>query len=129
MAIASLMAEKPVRHDVAMTGEITLRGKVLPVGGVKEKVLAARRAGIRTVILPLRNDKDLLDIPQKAREQMRFVFVREVGEVLKDALRPQRGSRDRDVPRGGQEQAGGPARARKTSSEKNRPPAAAARNR
>ena len=129
VAIASLMAEKPVRHDVAMTGEITLRGKVLPVGGVKEKVLAARRAGIRTVILPLRNDKDLLDIPQKAREQMRFVFVREVGEVLKDALRPQRGSRDRDVPRGGQEQAGGPARARKSSVEKTRPPAAAARNR
>jgi ATP-dependent Lon protease len=113
-----------------MTGEITLRGKVLPVGGVKEKVLAARRAGIRTVILPQRNDKDLLDVPQKAREQMRFVFVREIEEVLKDALRPPSGSRERAAPRGGgQHQAGGPARARKPSSEKTRPPAAAARNR
>jgi len=129
VAIASLMAEKPVRHDVAMTGEITLRGKVLPVGGVKEKVLAARRAGIRTVILPLRNDKDLLDIPQKAREQMRFIFVREVGEVLNDALRPRTGSRDRALPPGGRNRAGGPARARKASPEKTRSPAAAARNR
>ena len=128
-ALVSCLSRRPVRSDLAMTGEITLRGKVLPVGGVKEKVLAARRAGIRTVILPLRNDKDLLDIPQKAREQMRFLFVREIGEVLKDALRPRSGSRDRSLPRGGRNQAGGPARARKTSPEKTRPQAASGRNR
>ena len=62
-ALASLLTGRPVRHDVAMTGEITLRGKVLPVGGIKEKVLGAHRAGIKTVILPQRNEKDLEDVP------------------------------------------------------------------
>ena len=68
MALASLALDKPVRHDVAMTGEISLRGLVLPVGGIKEKVLAALRAGIRTVLLPARNRRDLDDIPEDARK-------------------------------------------------------------
>ena len=85
-ALASLMTQRPVRHDLAMTGEVTLRGKVLPVGGLKEKILAARRAGITTVLLPARNEKDLVDIPANIRKQMKFVFVREVSEVLDAAL-------------------------------------------
>jgi ATP-dependent Lon protease len=85
-ALASLMSQRPVRHDLAMTGEVTLRGKVLPVGGLKEKILAARRAGITTVVLPARNEKDLVDIPAYIRKQMKFVFVREVGEVLDASL-------------------------------------------
>jgi ATP-dependent Lon protease len=91
-ALASLLSNRKVRHDLAMTGEITLRGKVLPVGGVKEKVLAARRAGIRTVILPARNEKDLLDIPEEVRKTMSFIFAKEIGDVLKEALRPDKGS-------------------------------------
>jgi ATP-dependent Lon protease len=86
-SLASLLSTRPVRSDVAMTGEITLRGKVLPVGGVKEKVLAARRAGIKTVILPRRNESDLEDIPEEARKEMEFVFVDTVDEVLRHALR------------------------------------------
>lgn len=85
-AIASALTRRPVRKDVAMTGEITLRGRVLPVGGVKEKVLAAHRAGIRTVILPKENEKDLDDIPQDVRAEMTFNFVRHADEVLKLAL-------------------------------------------
>ncbi len=91
-ALASLLSNRRVRHDLAMTGEISLRGKVLPVGGVKEKVLAARRAGIRTVIMPARNEKDLLDIPEEVRKTMTFQFAREIGEVLREALRPVKGS-------------------------------------
>src|SRR5579885_1238137 len=86
-SLASLLSARPVRSDVAMTGEITLRGKVLPVGGIKEKVLAARRAGIKTVILPRRNENDLEDIPEEARKEMEFVFVDTVDEVLRHALR------------------------------------------
>jgi len=85
-AIASAITKRPIRKDVAMTGEITLRGRVLPVGGVKEKVLAAHRAGIRTVILPKENEKDLEDIPQDVRGEMTFNFVRHADEVLKIAL-------------------------------------------
>lgn len=85
-AIASAVTRRPVRKDVAMTGEITLRGRVLPVGGVKEKVLAAHRAGIRTVILPRENEKDLDDIPEDVRAEMTFNFVRHADEVLKLAL-------------------------------------------
>jgi ATP-dependent Lon protease len=73
-----------------MTGEVTLRGRVLPVGGVKEKVLAARRAGIDTVILPHRNEKDLEDVPDSARTAMRFHFVETMDEVLDLALVPTR---------------------------------------
>jgi ATP-dependent Lon protease len=85
-ALASLLTHKPVRHDVAMTGEITLRGLVLPIGGVKEKVLAARRAGISTVILPARNRKDLVDIPEEIRKELKFRFARNVADVLGMAM-------------------------------------------
>jgi ATP-dependent Lon protease len=86
-SLASLLTGRPVRPDVAMTGEITLRGKVLPVGGIKEKVLAARRAGIHTVILPRRNERDLEDIAPEVRQELEFVFVDTVDEVLAAALR------------------------------------------
>ena len=75
-----------MRSDVAMTGEITLRGKVLPVGGIKEKVLAAHRAGIKTVILPRRNERDLDDVPAELRRELQFVFVDSVEDVLEQAL-------------------------------------------
>jgi ATP-dependent Lon protease len=85
-SLASLMTGRPVRSDVAMTGEITLRGKVLPVGGIKEKVLAARRAGIRTVALPRRNEHDLDDIPAELRNEMEIIFVDTVDDVLNHVL-------------------------------------------
>jgi ATP-dependent Lon protease len=75
-----------VRHDVAMTGEITLRGNVLPVGGIKEKVLAAQRAGIKRVILPERNRKDLVDVPEEVRQSLDIVFVKQVSEIPALAL-------------------------------------------
>jgi ATP-dependent Lon protease len=87
-ALASLAARRPVRSDVAMTGEITLRGKVLPVGGIKEKVLAAHRSGIRTVILPRRNERDLDDVPEDLRRELTFIFVDDAAEVLGHALTP-----------------------------------------
>jgi ATP-dependent Lon protease len=87
LALASIMTEKPVRHDIAMTGEITLRGRILPVGGIKEKVLAAKRAGISKVILPDRNRKDLDEIPKHIRDNMEFIFVKEMEEVLNIALK------------------------------------------
>ncbi len=85
-ALASLATRRPVQSDLAMTGEITLRGKVLPVGGIKEKVLAAHRAGIRTVILPRRNERDVEDVPEELRRQLTFVFVDNAEEVLARAL-------------------------------------------
>ena len=85
-SLASLLTGRLVRHDVAMTGEITLRGKVLAVGGIKEKVLGARRAGITTILLPKRNEKDLEDIPEQARKEMRFIFVETMEDVLEYAL-------------------------------------------
>ena len=85
-ALASLFSNTPVRSDVAMTGEITLRGLVLPIGGLKEKSLAAMRAGITTVIIPKQNEKDLVDIPEEAKEKIRFVPVETVDEVLQTAL-------------------------------------------
>jgi ATP-dependent Lon protease len=87
-ALASLASGRPVRSDVAMTGEITLRGKVLPVGGIKEKVLAAHRAGIRSLILPSRNERDLDDVPEELRRELSFVFVDDAAEVLRHALTP-----------------------------------------
>jgi len=87
--LVSLASGRKVRSDVAMTGEITLRGRVLPIGGVKEKVLAAYRSGIRTVILPRRNEPDVMeDIPKDLREQMHFVFAEEILDVLAAALEP-----------------------------------------
>ncbi|GAB4465851.1 MAG: endopeptidase La [Armatimonadaceae bacterium] len=85
-ALASALAGRPVRKDIAMTGEITLRGKVLPVGGIKEKVLAAHRAGIREVLLPAENEKDLEDIPAEIRGEMRFDLMTHADEILKIAL-------------------------------------------
>jgi ATP-dependent Lon protease len=82
VAVASLLSGKNVRDDVAMTGEISLRGLVLPIGGVKEKVLAAHRAGIRTVLLPARNRKDFEEIPEQARQQLKFVWLENVEDAL-----------------------------------------------
>ena len=85
-SLVSLLLHKPVRPDVAMTGEITLRGLVLPIGGLKEKILAAKQAGIKTVILPARNKKDLPEVPKEAKKGLRFKFVKNTNEVLKIAL-------------------------------------------
>ncbi len=86
IAIASALAERPVRRDVAMTGEVTLRGKVLEIGGVKEKVMAAYRSGLREVILPKSNEKDLRDIPDEVRKNMAFTFAGTMDEVLRLVL-------------------------------------------
>ncbi|MGD0137745.1 MAG: endopeptidase La [Tepidisphaeraceae bacterium] len=85
-ALASLMLNKPVHHDVAMTGEITLRGLVLPIGGLKEKTLAAKRAGIKQVIVPKRNERDMVEIPEEVRKSLKFHFVENIDQVLKLAL-------------------------------------------
>ncbi len=85
-AMLSAFTERPIRSKVAMTGEITLRGKVLPVGGIKEKVLAARRCGIHTLVLPEANRKNLQDVPRALRRDLRFVFVKHVSEVFEAAL-------------------------------------------
>jgi ATP-dependent Lon protease len=87
-ALASALSGRPVRREVAMTGEITLRGRVLPVGGIKEKILAAHRAGVKTVILPEENRKDLEEIPRHVRRRLRFVFVKDMDQVLAEALLP-----------------------------------------
>lgn len=85
-ALVSALTGVPVRHDIAMTGEITLTGRVLPIGGVKEKVLGARRAGIREVLLPKQNEADLSDIPKPLRQNMTFHFVEHLDQVLDLAL-------------------------------------------
>ncbi len=85
-ALASALTGRKVRKDVAMTGEITLRGRVLPVGGIKEKVLAAHRAGIKRVLLPAENEKDLEDIPADVRADLSFELVSYADEVLRLAL-------------------------------------------
>jgi len=95
-AIASLFSGRPVRADVAMTGEITLRGLVLPIGGLKEKTLAALRAGIRTVLIPKLNEKDLPDVPEEVREKLDIKPVETVDDVLALALeKPARKKADR----------------------------------
>lgn len=98
LAIASTLANRAVRHDIAMTGEVTLRGKVLEVGGIKEKVLAAYRAGLRNVILPRGNERDLRDVPDDVRERVRFQFVERMDDVIRLALleSPESG-RERDA--------------------------------
>jgi ATP-dependent Lon protease len=82
VALASALTGRLVREDVAMTGEITLRGKVLPVGGVKEKVLGAHRAGVRTVLVPRRNEADLEELPEQVRREMHFVSLDSLDEAL-----------------------------------------------
>jgi ATP-dependent Lon protease len=82
VALVSLLTDRPVRNDVAMTGEITLRGLVLPIGGVKEKVLAARRAGIGNVMLPKMNEKDLEEVPESIKENMAFKFIERVDDAI-----------------------------------------------
>jgi len=88
VALVSLISGRPVRPDVGMTGEITLRGQVMPVGGIKEKVLAAHRFGLKTVILPARNEPDLEDLSEEVRQGIHFVFAETVDDVLKAALEP-----------------------------------------
>jgi len=90
-AIVSLLTGKVAKHDVAMTGEITLRGKVMPIGGVKEKVLAAMRAGIKTVILPGKNKNDIEDVPEDLRKEMNFIFVDTIDQVIEAALENKKG--------------------------------------
>jgi ATP-dependent Lon protease len=85
-ALVSAIARVPTRKDVAMTGEITLRGKVLPIGGVKEKVLAAHRAGLKNIVLPKDNEKDLADIPKNVLDSLDIYMVETMDEVLKIAL-------------------------------------------
>jgi ATP-dependent Lon protease len=86
-ALMSLVTGRPVRDDVAMTGELTLTGQVLPIGGLKEKALAAQRAGVKRVLAPSRNEADLEDIPEQLRKGMDFVWVQEIGDVFEAALR------------------------------------------
>ena len=85
-AMVSALTNKKIRSDIAMTGEVTLRGRVLPIGGLKEKVLAAYREGIRTIILPKENERDIDDIPEQVKEKMKFVPVENMDQVLDCAL-------------------------------------------
>ncbi|GHO68787.1 Lon protease [Ktedonobacter sp. SOSP1-52] len=111
--LVSLASGRKVRSDVAMTGEITLRGKVLPIGGVKEKVLAAYRSGIRVVLLPKKNESDLMeDLPKELHEEMEFHFVSDINEVLQIALEPEEAGADH------KHEANGTARTRKRKSDK-----------
>jgi len=84
LALYSLATKQMVRGDVAMTGELSLTGKVLPVGGIKEKVLAAKRAGIKTIILPWQNEKDLKEVPERHRKGMKFYPVKRLRRILKN---------------------------------------------
>jgi ATP-dependent Lon protease len=97
-ALASLVTGRPVRPDVGMTGEITLRGRVLPIGGVKEKMLAAHRAGLKVVLLPRRNERDLDEVPEEVRREMQFIFVDTVDDILGAALEPKAAARKRAGP-------------------------------
>ena len=87
-AIVSLFTGRMVKNNLGMTGELTLRGNVLPVGGIKEKVVAAHRSGLRTIILPERNQKDLEEVPDLVKEEMTFHFVKEMADVVDLALEP-----------------------------------------
>jgi ATP-dependent Lon protease len=89
LALISAITKRPVKKEVAMTGEITLRGKVLPVGGIKEKVLAAHRAGAEVVVLPKENERDLVDVPEETKKELKLVLVDHMDQVLGIALRPE----------------------------------------
>jgi ATP-dependent Lon protease len=93
-ALASLLSGRPVKATVGMTGEVTLQGRVLPIGGVKQKVLAAHRAGLKEVILPKRNEGDLEDVPEQVRNEMNFHLAETVDQVLAVALEPIDGQLD-----------------------------------
>ncbi|MCX6012146.1 MAG: hypothetical protein NTV30_01775 [Chloroflexi bacterium] len=92
-ALASAISGRPVRKSVAMTGEITLRGKVLPVGGIKEKILAARRAGVKKVVLPKENEKDLEEVPPQVKSELQFVFAEQISDVFKHTLKQLKSSK------------------------------------
>ena len=92
LAIISALSQRPIRSDVALTGEITLRGRVLPIGGLKEKVLAAHRIGIQTILLPADNEADLADIPADIRKRLTFKLVQTMDEVIAEALLPSSGT-------------------------------------
>ncbi|HEV8544148.1 MAG TPA: endopeptidase La [Verrucomicrobiae bacterium] len=114
-AIASLFTNRPVRFDVAMTGEVTLRGLVLPIGGLKEKSLAAARAGIKTVIIPKLNEKDLPEIPDEVKKKVTFHPAEDVDQVLSIALEPQKNRvRDNGAPKGSYGTNGAPAKKRRS---------------
>ena len=98
MALVSLMTERTIRSDTAMTGEISLRGLVLPVGGIKEKVLAAHAAGIKRVMLPARNRRDYDDIPEIARKEMEFIWLERVEQAVAAALEPKKPAETRPPP-------------------------------
>jgi ATP-dependent Lon protease len=87
LALVSAFTRRPVRHDIAMTGEVTLRGRVLPIGGLREKILAAHRHGLRDVIVPSLNEKDLVELPAKTLKEMNVIFVDHMDDVLSNALR------------------------------------------
>src|SRR5207244_3439619 len=97
-ALASLLTGRPVRSQVGMTGEVTLQGKVLPIGGVKQKLLAARRSGLKEVILPRRNEPDLDDVPETVRNEVDIHLVSTIEEVLRLALEPAAGGSLRHAP-------------------------------
>ncbi len=96
-ALISALSHCAVRKDVAMTGEITLRGRILPIGGLREKILAAHRAGLKTMLIPKKNEKDLIDVPRKVQREMRFVFVERMDQVLPIALTQKRSTRRASV--------------------------------
>merc|ERR1719240_224129 len=100
-AIVSLLTGRLVRPDLAMTGEITLRGLVLPVGGIKEKLIAAHRAGMKHILIPAKNEKDLRELPPSILDDINITLVKEVGEVLATALMPLEAAEGSDATRGG----------------------------
>jgi ATP-dependent Lon protease len=97
VALTSLATGRPVRAEVGMSGEVTLRGKILPIGGVKEKVLAAHRAGLKTVMLPKRNEIDLEDVPDEVRKDIEFVYIDTIDEAIKTALKPKKKRKSRSA--------------------------------
>ena len=99
VALVSAVTEKPVVKDIAMTGEITLRGKVLPVGGIKEKVIAAHRAGVKKVILPEENEKDLEEVPDFVRKDLQFSFVKDINEIMAQVLEDGKSKKPKSAPK------------------------------